>query len=211
MSGLEIIGFAPSVYVRAVRLALEEKRVAYRLVPVPPHEGEALRLHPFGKIPILRHGDFVLCESRAIAGYIDAVFEGPKLFPEEPRLRARTEEWVSFVNTTIDLTIMRRYYMELLNPTGADGVPSRAVIEPLLPEMAHQIAVIETALADTGWLAGPALTYADLNIYPMLAYFRSSPHGKPLVEAAPAVMGFLSRMAERASVKATDPDLALEV
>lgn len=210
MSELEIIGFAPSVFVRAVRLACEEKGIAYRLIPDRPHQGEAARLHPFRKIPVMRHGDFVLCESRAIVGYLEDVFDGPKLFPADPRLKARTEEWVSFVNTTIDPLIIRRYYMELLIPTGEGGVPSRAVIDPLLPAMERQIGVIERALGQTGWLAGPDLTYADLNIYPILAYLRESPHGKPMVEAAPALMDFMARMAERESVKATDPDRAVE-
>ena len=201
MSEIEIIGFELSVYVRAVRLACEEKGVPYRLVPVRPHEGEAARLHPFGKIPVLRDGDFVLCESRAIAGYLDEAFDGPPLFPEDRILKARVEEWVSFVNTTIDPTMMRRYYVELILPTGEGGVPNRDVIEPLLPAMQRQIGVIDRALEASGWLVGPDLTYADLNIYPVLAYFRQSPHGRPMVDAAPAVLDFMARMDARDSVK----------
>lgn len=209
MSVVEIIGFAPSVYVRAVRLALEEKAITYRLRPVPPQEGEALALHPFGKIPVMRHGDLVLCESRAIVGYIDDMFEGPPLFPRHPVLRARAEEWISFVNTTIDPVLMRRYYMELLFPSGENGLPDREVIEALLPAMDHHIGVVDRALRQTGWLAGPELSYADLNAYPMLAYVRESPHGRPMIEARPALMDFLERMGRRYSVKATDPESLL--
>jgi hypothetical protein len=58
-----LFGEPYSVYVRAVRLALEEKNGAYELVPVdifkpggPPPEHYAR--HPFGKIPAFEHAGF---------------------------------------------------------------------------------------------------------------------------------------------------------
>lgn len=201
MSDIEIIGFDLSVFVRAIRLACEEKGIGYRLVQVPPHEGEAAHLHPFGKIPVFRDGDFVLCESRAIAGYLDDSFDGPPLFPRDRILKARTEEWVSFVNTTIDPLLIRRYFVELVLPTGQGAVPNRDLIDMLVPAMRQQIAVIDKALEATGWLAGPEMTYADLNLYPVLVYFRDSPEGAPIVETAPALQDFMARMAARDSVK----------
>ena len=57
MANLEIIGFPQSTYVRVARMACEEKGVAYDLRPAPPHSPEVLAIHPFGKIPAMRHGD----------------------------------------------------------------------------------------------------------------------------------------------------------
>jgi hypothetical protein len=58
-----VFGEPYSVYVRTVRLALEEKAVNYELVPVdvfasggPPPEHKAR--HPFGKIPAFEHAGF---------------------------------------------------------------------------------------------------------------------------------------------------------
>ena len=60
-----VYGAPYSVYVRAVRQALEEKGVPYRLVPIdvftpdgPPKE--YLIRQPFGRIPAFEHGDFQL-------------------------------------------------------------------------------------------------------------------------------------------------------
>src|SRR3546814_15987322 len=63
----ELYGFAASVYVRSVRLALEEKRLPYTLHEVDPFQPGGppdwyLALHPFGQIPALRDGDLVLFE-----------------------------------------------------------------------------------------------------------------------------------------------------
>ncbi len=60
-----VFGAPYSVYVRAVRLALEERGVAYELVPVdifapggPP--ADHMNRHPFGKIPAFEHEGFRL-------------------------------------------------------------------------------------------------------------------------------------------------------
>lgn len=77
-----VFGAPYSVYVRAVRLALEEKGIAYELVPIdifasdgPPPEH--LMRHPFGKIPAFEHAGFRLYEAEAITRYIDEAFDGP--------------------------------------------------------------------------------------------------------------------------------------
>ena len=74
MAELEIMGVPFSNYVRSIRMLCEEKRVAYKLVPSLPHSPEVKAVHPAGQIPVLRHGDVALFESKAIATYIDRSF-----------------------------------------------------------------------------------------------------------------------------------------
>ena len=71
MTNVEIIGPAPSTYTRAVRMVCEEKSIPYDLKQSPPHSTDVDAIHPFGKVPVMRHGDFELCESKAIATYLD--------------------------------------------------------------------------------------------------------------------------------------------
>ena len=76
---VELIGYRYSVYLRIVRVVLAEKGVAFAHVEVDPFAGPPdwyLALHPFGRVPTLRHGDFVLYETSAIARYVDAAFAG---------------------------------------------------------------------------------------------------------------------------------------
>ena len=58
----EIIGSAQSTYTRVVRMVCEEKGIAYALTETPLRAPEVLAIHPFGKMPVLRHGDVALCE-----------------------------------------------------------------------------------------------------------------------------------------------------
>ena len=109
MANIEILGVARSTYVRAVRMVCEEKAIPYDLAPAAPHSPDVAAIHPFGKIPVMRHGDFELCESKAIATYLDLSFPGPKVFPTDPREAALAEQWVSLVNTKMDGTLVRTY------------------------------------------------------------------------------------------------------
>ena len=93
MSTPVLFGATYSVYVRAARLALEEKGVPYRLEEVDifadggPPPGYAQR-HPFLRIPAFEHGGFRLYEAGAIMRYVDDAFDGPPLMPATPRARA---------------------------------------------------------------------------------------------------------------------------
>src|SRR3954471_15148299 len=109
MPALEIIGAPQSNYVWAVRMVCEEKGVPYEHKAERPHTPEVDAIHPFGKIPVMRHGDVMLCESRAICLYVDRAFEGPALIPADPARAAEIEQWISIVNTTVDPVWMRQY------------------------------------------------------------------------------------------------------
>ena len=93
MAELEIIGVAQSNYVWAVRIAATEKGVPYKFTPLRPNTAEVGAIHPFSKIPVMRHGDFELFESKAIATYIDRTFDGPPLIRPSPR------SWSSMLRT----------------------------------------------------------------------------------------------------------------
>ena len=67
----------------------------YDLVPVNIMEGEGaqpehLARHPFGKIPVLDHGDLRLFETGAITRYLNDTLPGKSLVPGNARDRART-------------------------------------------------------------------------------------------------------------------------
>ena len=63
-----------SPFARAVLATLEEKALAYRLAPVAPgtfQSPQHLARHPFGRIPVVDHGDFSLYETQAVLRYVE--------------------------------------------------------------------------------------------------------------------------------------------
>jgi glutathione S-transferase len=205
MNRIEIIGAPFSSYVWVVRMALEEKGVPYHLVPAPMHSPEVSAIHPFGKIPVMRHGDLVLCESKAIATYIDKTFSGRKLIPDDARGTAEVEQWVSLVNTMIDPCLIRTYLFAYLIPKGADGQPDRAAIDAVLPAMQQQIHVLDGAVASTGYLAGDSFSLADIYLLPVLHLVQRGPEGAEMVQSAKNLSAYFATHARRPSYRASLP------
>jgi glutathione S-transferase len=205
MAELEIIGVAQSNYVWVVRIAATEKGVPYKFTPVRPHTPEVDAIHPFGKIPAMRHGDVELFESKAIATYIDRAFQGPALMPADAKGYAQAEQWISCVNTIIDPTCVRQYIVSYVFPGTPDGSPNRPKIDAALPAMEKQLAVLDKALAKTGHLVGDKLTLADINLFPIAFYLQRFPESKAMVQGQKHLVGFIERMLARPSVKATTP------
>jgi glutathione S-transferase len=205
MPELELIGAAPSNYVWMCRIALAEKGVPYRLSELMPHSPQVDAIHPFGKIPVMRHGDVELCESRAICSYIDNAFDGPKLAPSDPAKAALVEQWVSIINTHIDPVWVRQYLRAHFFPNTPDGSPERETIDAALPKMEQQFAAMDRAVAKTGHLVGDAFTLADMNFIPILFYMRAKPESSALLELSPSLKAYLDRHMARKSVQETIP------
>ncbi len=86
---------------RRVRIVLLEKglRWATRIVDLTRMEQkrpEYLALNPNGLVPTLVHGERVLYESNVITEYLDDVFPGARLYPQDPWQRAQAKMWQAF-------------------------------------------------------------------------------------------------------------------
>jgi glutathione S-transferase len=205
MPNVEIIGFAPSTYVRTARMVCEEKAIPYDLKPAAPHSPDVAAIHPFGKIPVMRHGDFELCKSKAIATYLDLTFPGPKLIPTDPRHAALTEQWVSLVNTRMDGTMVRTYLFAYIFPKTEDGAPDRKAIDGVMPALKDEIGLLDRAVAKGGYLAGDSFTFADINVMPILFYLQKFPESSAAIAAAKPLAAYYERLAARPSFQNTTP------
>ncbi len=203
-----VIGDPRSSYCRTVRMALEEKGVAYTLQPLHPHTPEVLAHNPFGRIPVLCDGPISFYETRAILGYIDEAFEGPSLLPQwGVTAHARGEQWISLVNCHAYDAMVRRYVLQYVFPKGENGQPDRAVIDAALPEIARHLDTLEQAYGERDYLVGTAMSMADLFLAPILAYVGMFPEGAALLEKCPNVQRAHAAMRQRPSFAATQPQL----
>lgn len=80
---MKLYGVPQSPFVRKVRVALEEKGIPYEI------EGHAPSLHPMGKMPVLRDGDVVVCDSSVICTYLEKKHSSPALYPSDAAELAR--------------------------------------------------------------------------------------------------------------------------
>lgn len=205
MTKPEIIGSMRSTYTRVVCMVCEEKGIDYTLTEKPLNAPELRAIHPFGKMPVLRHGDVELFESKAIATWLDRAFPAPFVFPSEPRLAALVEQWVSLVNTQIDRTLIRTYLFAYIAPGTADGKPNRAAIDAVMPAVREQLGVLDKAVAATGHLAGEQFTFADINLLPILHRLQQAPEGAAALADTAHLAAYYRRHAARPSFQRTDP------
>jgi glutathione S-transferase len=205
MTKPEIIGSGRSTYTRVVRMVCVEKAIDYTLTETMLGSPELRAIHPLGKMPVLRHGDLTLFESKAIATYLDRSFGGPDVFPPDPYLAALVEQWVSLVNTVMDRTLIRTYLYAYITAKARDEKPDRAAIEAVLPAVCEQLAILDSAVEPTGYLVGNHFTYADINLMPILERVRLAPEGAEALSKARHLAAYYDRHAMRPSFVATIP------
>ncbi len=203
---IRLIGDPRSTYVRTVRMAFAEKGVPITVESAPPHSPAVLAVNPLGRIPALLDGDTPLWETSAIVRYVDECFgDGPLLTPQSIGARMVCERWVSMVNCHFYDTMVRRYVLQYVFPKGAGGAPDRAVIDPAVAEMTVQLGLLEKAYEGGDFLAGGALSFADLFVAPILAYVARMPEGERLLAGMPNVRRAQAAMRARPSFAATEP------
>lgn len=205
-----VFGAAYSVYVRAVRLALEEKSVPYELINVdifaaggPP--ADYLARHPFGRIPAFEHNGFRLYEAAAIERYVDEAFNGPLLQPEDPTARARMNQAIGILDSYAYRTLVWDIFVErIINPREA-RTSDEPRIAAALPRAMTCLDALESIMAQGPWLAGTQFTLADCHAAPMLDYFRRTAEGEALLGTHKSLSQWWDRMAARPSMSATRP------
>ena len=213
MAEFVVHGIPGSPYVRAALLALEEKGADYHLAAMQfgtlkqePH----LSRHPFGRIPAFEHDGWKLYETQAIMRYVDAVLPGPKLQPETARDAARMNQVMGIV----DWYVMRQISMTItfnrvVKPRFNMPVDEEAVAKAI-PEARNCIAELGRLLDGQRWIAGEALSLADLLLAPHLSMFALAPEGKQILWHHGNLADWLERIEARPSMQATTWDRLLE-
>jgi len=183
--------------VRSARLFCEEKGVDYTLEAADLGSDAYRAIHPFGKIPAMKHGDRVVYETAAIGRYLDEAFDGPPLQPTDPGDRASMEQWISAYNDYLYQTIVIGWIVTQLRGGEVD--------EAATADVKARLEVLDRALAATGRLAGSDATLADLMVVPMLAYLSALPSGQALLADLPNAKALLDAAMARPSFAATQP------
>lgn len=202
-----VYGADYSVYVRIVRLVLEEKGVDYELVPVDVFAAEGIPAwyfehHPFGRIPAFEHDGFRLFETSAIARYVDEVFDGPALQPTEPRGRATMNQIIGMLDAYAYRSMVWDVAVERLEK----AAPDEALIADGLWQ-AETVLKVLTSLKAPGrsWLLGDQLTLADLHAAPIIGYFVKITEGQGLLAEFAEIRAWWDRISARPGFAKSGP------
>lgn len=203
MADVVVYGFPGSTYVRTARLALAEKGVAHEVEPLTPGGDEIKALHPFAKIPALRHGDVVLYETLAICAYVDAAFDGPALQPADAEARARMLQWIDVFGSYVYGRMVSDVIIQRLVVPRRGREPDETRIKGAVPDIRHQLGLFDSALADSDLLAGAELSLADLFLAPAVFYLGLTPEGEEMLPGLPHIGRWFDAIQQRPSFAAT--------
>ena len=210
-NSVRLSGYRYSVYNRIARLVLHEKGVDYEVEELNPFAAtipaDHLRRHPFGRVPILTHGDFEIYETGAITRYIDAAFGGPKLVPTDARSVARAAQVMSVIDNYGYQTMIRQVFAHrVFRPAEgeqADEAEISAGIAASRPVLGALNAIADEACV----LDGQNFTIADCHLAPMIAYFVQAPEGAELLTGYSVLSNWWTAVSGRKSLRGTDPGL----
>jgi glutathione S-transferase len=179
-------GYQHSVYAWIARLAMHEKAINYEWVEVNPFAehvpADYLAMHPFGRVPTLVNGDFVLFETGAITRYLDEAFPGPSLQPAKPEDRARVSQIISLIDSYAYWPLVRQVFSHgVFRPRQgrqADPIEYQRGLEaaPLV------LRTLDLLATGDGFLIADSLSLADIHLAPMIGYFTSDPRGEVLLK-----------------------------
>jgi len=207
MSEIIVHSIPGSPFGRAVLITLEEKAARYRFSPVSPgnlRTPQHLRLHPFGRVPVLEHGSFRLFETQAIVRYLDRVLPGASMTPADPQAAARMEQlmnvcdWYVFQGCGNVIAFQR-----VVAPRILSAPPDEAAIAAVMPRARHVFDALAAQLGSQPYFAGESFTLADVLLAPQLDFMQQTPEWSTLTAAHANLRAWLERVTARASLAAT--------
>ncbi len=208
---LAVHGYRYSVYNRIARLALAEKGTAYERVEVNPFSPDLpasyLALHPFGRVPTLFHGDFVLYETAAITRYVDRAFPGPALQPTDARQLARMDQVIAVTDAYGYWPLVRQVFSHAVFRPASGNASDAGEIERGLATSRKVLGALEALASGNDYIVGTRLSLADLHLGAMIAYFAQASEGAALLAEQPRLAAWWRRLSSRPSFAATDPGL----
>jgi glutathione S-transferase len=207
MSCITIHSVIGSPYGRAPLIALEEKGVPYQLLSLGPGAAKQqpyLSLHPFGRVPVLEHNDFILYETQAVLRYVDRSFPGSPLTPPTTGALARMDQILNIcdwylmqgVNNVIG-------FHRIVAPRFLGLAPDEAAIADAMPRARLVLGELEHFLGDKTFLVDDRLSLADILCGAHIDFLARTPEWESLAHQFPTLAAWLDRLRARDSFIAT--------
>ncbi|KAL3697457.1 hypothetical protein R1sor_011533 [Riccia sorocarpa] len=166
--GLTVHGDICSPFVKIAAMTIYEKNEDFELVFARLSllkTEEFLAKNPFGRMPVLEDGDLVVFESRAVARYVEAKFEGQgtPLMPANLKEQALVNIWAEVESQSFCPPVWA-----ICSQFLSKKVPDVSVIEASREKLEKVLDIYEIQLSKRKYLAGDFFSLADLFHIPLL-------------------------------------------
>lgn len=207
MSEFVVYSVPGSPYGRSVLATLLEKGASFRLAPVAPGTARSephISRHPFGRVPVLEHDDFMLYETQAILRYLDRVLPRPALTPADPKAAARMDQVMNICDWYIFQGVGNVIaFHRIVGPRLMGLQPDEAAIAQAMPKAHVVFNELSRLLGNKPYFAADEVTLADLLVAPQLDFLAATPEWTLLTADNANLVSWLDRMTARPSFAAT--------
>ena len=215
--------FRISPFCDKVRRAMVLKGIAWDTIEVPLIPSAKFKaISPTGKFPAVDFAGEIIVDSTNILDHLERLVPAPPLYPADPRDRADAhllEDWADESLYFFDMTMRnwpqnRAAFMDdlLFAETGlkrrimaavAPGAVKKAAVAQGLgrkseaqvtADLARHYDALVARLDGRDWLAGPAISIADIAVRAMHFVIDRTIEGKRLTEARPALAAWAARV-----------------
>ncbi|KAK2441488.1 glutathione S-transferase F9 [Trifolium repens] len=192
---------------KRVIVCLIEKDIEFETVHVDGFKGEHkeaeyLKLQPFGLLPVIQDGDYILYESRAILRYYAEKYknQGTDLLGKTIEERGLVEQWLEVEAHNFNPPVYNLVMNILVYPLV--GLPSDPkVIEESKEKLGKVLDIYEERLSKTKYLAGDFFSLADLSHLPFGHYLMNSMGLENMVKERKHVSAWWDDISNRPSWK----------
>lgn len=175
MAEVEIYSATVCPYAHRTRLTLLEKGVDFQLTEIDLENKPDwfAAISPYGKVPVIKHGNSIVWESTIINEYLDEVFPEKPLMPRDAGKKAIARIWIDFANTKFTPA----FYKLLLAQTPENQQEWAQELRNHLLFMERE-GIAKLSSNNVYWL-GESLSLVDLAFYPwferlpVLEHYRS--------------------------------------
>jgi glutathione S-transferase len=198
-----IHGVNASPFVRKVRIAMEEKGLAYELEPVMPIgvSEEFKKLSPLGKIPVYQDGDYVLPDSSCIIAYLEHLHPEPPLYPSDAQEYGHALFLEEYADTRLVEALSPVFFQRVVRSKIMKQEPDESLVKEALAERIPLLFdFLETKVGDGDGIVGGRFSIADIGIGSPFVNFS---HAGEDVDSGrwPNLASYLERIHSRPSFK----------
>ncbi len=200
-----------SLFTAKVRIALDEKALAYERVEVgwslarryEPHHPEVVALNPKRQVPVLVDGDVVVYDSTIVLEYLEDRYPEPPLYPRDAIARARCRQLEAAADEILFPSIWD--LIESVFYAASDGRRDTARAARAREALARRYDALDKELAGREYLCG-AFGVADIGTFIMVN--AAATLGAAPGEAHARVRDWLARTRARPAVRREAEEMA---
>jgi glutathione S-transferase len=123
---------------------------------------EYLAMNPHGKVPVIDDDGTHVWESHAILRYLAACYGAPQFWSNDPEVRSHVDRWVDWSATTLQPDFLNGVFWGWYRTPAADR--NMPAVEKAIGRVARHLQLLDRHLADRRFMAGTALSLADIAV-----------------------------------------------